>query len=47
MFSLHRDEETKTAISKTDRNDSAAVWRPEISDDPLAPLHQKKTTKDA
>jgi hypothetical protein len=23
------------------------VWAPEISDDPLAPLDQKKTTKDA
>jgi hypothetical protein len=23
------------------------MWRPEISDDPIAPLHQKKTTQDA
>jgi hypothetical protein len=23
------------------------VWRPEISDDPLAPLDQKRTTQDA
>jgi hypothetical protein len=32
---------------KTDRNDSAAVWRAQISDDPLALLDQKKTTQDA
>jgi len=32
---------------KTDRNDSAEVWRPEIGEDPLGPLDQKKGTKDA
>jgi hypothetical protein len=45
--SLHRDEETKNLTFKTDTDDSAAVWRPEISDDALAPLDQKKTTEDA
>jgi hypothetical protein len=32
---------------ETDTNDSAAVWRPEISDDPIAPVDQKKKTRDA
>jgi hypothetical protein len=45
MFSLHRDEETKTALSKPTQTICVAVWRPEISDDPLAPLHLKKQPK--
>jgi hypothetical protein len=30
---------------KTDTNDSAAVWRAQIRDGPLAPLDQKKPTQ--